>query len=121
MSCRILVTDDDELVLIAVEGLLVSEGFDVMTATNGPEALEKAAAESFELFLLDIIMPGMSGFEVCEKLRAMPAYAQTPIVMLTAKSAEADRKRGLEIGATRFLPKPIDPKELVRILKDVTA
>lgn len=121
MSHKILLIDDDELILLSVESLLETEGFEVATANNGDEGLAKAAAEHFDVFLLDIIMPGKSGFEVCEALRAMDDYAQVPIVMLSAKSAEADQQQGLSLGVTRFLPKPIDPDILVEVLQEVVA
>jgi len=121
MSCRILVTDDDELVLLSVQSLLESEGYAVATAASGQDALDRSAEERFDLFLLDIIMPGLSGLEVCKALRAKPEYRETPIVMLTAKSAEADRQQGMEAGATRFLPKPIQPERLIEVLREVCA
>jgi CheY-like chemotaxis protein len=119
MSHKILLIDDDELILISVESLLETEGFVVKTAKNGPEGLELAARERFDLFLLDIIMPGMSGFEVCQILRGMDGYHQVPIVILSAKSSEADRQKGMKVGVTRFLAKPIDPDKLIEVLEQV--
>jgi len=119
MSHKILLIDDDELILLSVESLIETEGFVVETASNGDDALQKATASRFDVFLLDIIMPGMSGFEVCAALRAMDDYQRSPIVMLTAKSSEADRKKGVEVGVTRFLPKPIDPDVLLDVLHEV--
>jgi DNA-binding response OmpR family regulator len=121
MSHKILLIDDDELILLSVESLLEAEGFEVQTASNGDEGLAKAAENHFDVFLLDIIMPGKSGFEVCTALRAMEDYAKVPIVMLSAKSAEADQEKGLGLGVTRFLPKPIDPDVLVEVLQEVVA
>ena len=119
MGKKILVTDDDELVLISVQRLLESEGFEVATAAGGSEALQKAGTEIFDLVLLDIVMPGMSGYLTLEALRGMEAYRSTPIVLLSAKSAEADREKGLKLGATRFLTKPIDPEQLVAVIRDL--
>lgn len=121
MSHKILLIDDDELILLSVESLIDTEGFTVSTAASGAEALEKASSEHFDIFLLDIIMPGMSGFQVCEALRAMDEYTDVPIVMLTAKSSESDRKKGMEAGVTRFLPKPIDPDVLLDVLQNAVA
>ncbi len=118
MSKKILVVDDDELVLIALQELLTPHGFSVTPASSGPEALEKIAAEKFDLVILDVIMPEMNGFEVCEKIRRMASYAETPIVMLTAKSAEEDKRRGVEAGANLYLPKPIAPKRLIVLLEE---
>ncbi len=119
MAPKILITDDDELMLISVEGLLESKGYAVDTASSGKEALEKAASESYDLFVLDIVMPVMSGFAVLESLRKMEAYDTTPIVMLSAKSGEADREKGKHLGATRFLPKPIEPEKLIEALEEL--
>jgi len=121
MSHKILLIDDDELILLSVESLIATEGFTVRTAISGAEALQTARSEHFDLFLLDVIMPGMTGFHVCEELRAMDEYSEVPIVMLTAKSSESDRRRGLEAGVTRFLPKPIDPDVLLDVLQNVVA
>jgi len=122
MGYKILLTDDDEMVLLSLEELLLSEdGFDVATASNGKEAIEKAGADKFDAIVLDVVMPGMSGFEVCRTLRGMENTKDTPIIMLTAKSADADRKEGLDAGANRFLPKPTDPTKFVEIVKEVLA
>ena len=117
MSHKILLIDDDELVLISVKSLLESEGYAVTTASSGAEALQTAGGEAFDVFLLDIIMPGMSGLEVCRSLRAMERYNKTAIIMLTAKSTEADRGRGLGAGATHFLTKPISPDALLEVIR----
>ena len=121
MGDRILVIDDDELVLISMEELLGLQGFEVTTAQSGEGALKKASEQTFDLVLLDVIMPGMLGFDVCRALREMDQYSRTPIILLTAKSAEADRKKGFDAGASRFLPKPIESKELLRILREELA
>ncbi|MBI5499602.1 MAG: response regulator [Deltaproteobacteria bacterium] len=117
MTHRILAIDDDELVLLSIEELLSTEGFAVTTAPGGKAGLEVAARETFELVLLDLVMPGLSGFEVCKALRAMPAFRDVPIVMLTAKAAAADRAQGLAAGATVFLPKPIHPEKLLETIR----
>lgn len=119
MSYKILLTDDDEMVLISLEELLSAENiFDVTTTSNGTDAIAKAQAETFDLIVLDIVMPGMNGIEVCKILRGMENTKETPIIMLTAKSAEADKKSGLEAGASRFLPKPTDPVKFLKIVKE---
>jgi CheY-like chemotaxis protein len=118
MAKNILVVDDDELVLLAVRELLAPLGFSVSLAGNGPEALRLAAAQPFDLVVLDVIMPEMDGFEVCRKLRQVPAFQETPILMLTAKSAEEDRQRGMEAGANLYLPKPIAPRRLIALVEE---
>ena len=117
MSKRILAIDDDELVLLSMEELLTTEGHAVTTAPGGKSGLEVAAQTRFDLVLLDLVMPGMSGFEVCRALRGMAGYGDVPIVMLTAKSTSADREEGLAAGATLFLPKPIHPVKLVETVR----
>jgi DNA-binding response OmpR family regulator len=93
----------------------------VRCAASGAEALEAAAAEPYDAVVLDVVMPGMSGLEVCRRLRALPAYARVPVVLLTAMCAEDDRRKGLEAGADWFLPKPFDPARLVEIVKEAVA
>ncbi len=118
MSKKILVVDDDDLVLIAIRELLTPLGFSVMTSANGPDALQKLLSDPFDLIILDVVMPGMEGFEVCRRLRQIAAYAETPVMMLTAKSGEEDKQRGVEAGATLYLPKPISPKRLISLVDE---
>jgi CheY-like chemotaxis protein len=116
MSKKILVVDDDELVLVALVELLSPKGYTVNTALGGPQALEKLEKGRFDLLILDIIMPEMDGYQLCEKIRAMKGYSRTPIIMLTAKSGEEDQKKGLRAGANLFLPKPIPPRLLLELV-----
>jgi CheY-like chemotaxis protein len=118
MAKKILVVDDDELVLIAIQELLSPLGFSVVKACSGADALEKIAQEQFDLIILDIIMPEMDGFEVCQRIRQTNSYTETPIMMLTAKSGEEDKERGIEVGANLYLPKPISPKKLIALVEE---
>lgn len=118
MAKRILVVDDDEMVLIALKELLRPRGYEVETVAGGKEALDKLAHNSYELLMLDVIMPEMDGFELCKRIREIKEYSKTPIVFLTAKSAEEDKVRGLEAGANLFLSKPISPEKLLRIIAE---
>lgn len=118
MAKRILVVDDDEMVLIALGELLKPEGYEVQTVSSGTEALEKLDQKSYDLLMLDVIMPEMDGFELCKKIRGLDHYKDTPIVFLTAKSREEDRSRGIEAGANLFLSKPISPDKLLEIVSD---
>lgn len=118
LAKKILVVDDDELVLSAIQELLTPMGFSVATRSNGPAALEAAARERFDLVILDVIMPEMDGFEVCRRVREIESYAETPILMLTAMSGEVDRQKGLDAGANLYLPKPIAPRRLIALVEE---
>src|SRR5690606_24842412 len=88
------------------------QGYKIMSAHNGPAALQKADEMMPDLILLDVMMPGMDGFEVCRRLRAAPKLAEVPIIILTALDDRASRLRGIEAGADDFLTKPADRQEL---------
>jgi DNA-binding response OmpR family regulator len=111
--------DDDELVLLAVGELLKTEGFEVITADRGQKALDILDSQDVDLMIFDVIMPGMDGYELCKKVRAMERFADTPIIMLTARSGEEDRKKGMEAGATVYLPKPISPVKLCSLVASI--
>ncbi|VTZ50835.1 Diguanylate cyclase [Methylocella tundrae] len=113
MTARVLVVDDILPNLKLLEARLTAEYFDVLTCTNGPTALSICARGDCDIVLLDVMMPGMSGFEVCRRLKADPATAHIPIVMVTALDQPSDRLTGLEAGADDFLIKPIDEVALL--------
>jgi diguanylate cyclase (GGDEF)-like protein len=117
MTARILVVDDDRDIARFVEVNLLTEGFRVEVAYDGVEALDKAMAEAPNLALVDVMMPGMDGFQVVERLRSDPRTAGTSIIMLTAKSLTADKVLGLTTGADDYIIKPFDPMELVARVK----
>lgn len=112
MSARILVVDDMLPNIKLLEAKLTKEYYDVITAQDGFEAIEKARKMSPDIILLDVMMPGMDGFETCRKLRADPELSHIPIVMLTALSEKESRIHGLEVGADDFLTKPINDNAL---------
>jgi two-component system cell cycle response regulator len=108
MTARILVVDDIPANVRLLEAKLMAEYFEVLTASDGPSALEVAHAQAPDLILLDVMMPGMDGLEVAERLKADPKTRHIPIVMITALTDTADRVRGLEAGADDFLSKPVN-------------
>jgi two-component system phosphate regulon response regulator PhoB len=117
MKSKILVVDDEEDAVELVEFNLKAAGYDVITASDGKEALKKARLISPQLILLDLMLPEVDGLEVCKILRRDPATSTIPILMLTAKSAEIDRILGLELGADDYVTKPFSPRELVLRVK----
>ncbi len=110
---KILIADDEPDILEIIEFNLRANGYEVTTAKNGDEALEKAKNILPDLIILDIMMPGKNGIDVCNLLRMMPAFKETLIVFLTALSDEPTEIKGLESGADDYLTKPISPKVLV--------
>lgn len=113
MSARVLIVDDFQPNLKLLEARLAAEYFDVVTASSGPEALAICAGGDCDIVLLDVMMPGMDGLEVCRRLKRDPATHHLPVVLVTALDQPADRVRGLEAGADDFLTKPIDEIALV--------
>lgn len=115
MAKRILVVDDETYIVEILTFNLQREGYEVLTAANGREGLALARTEKPDLILLDIMMPEMDGFAVCEELRKEDKL--TPIIMLTAREEEADRVSGLELGADDYVSKPFSVKELMARVK----
>jgi len=113
MIGRILIVDDESAARAALEALLRREGFDVRDASDGPSALAECATFRPDLILLDILMPGINGFEVCRRIKATPETRLTPVVLITGLSATEDRIEGINAGADDFLSKPIDINELL--------
>lgn len=113
---RILVVDDDANVSEVVSRYLLREGFSVEVVGDGRTALDRALADPPDLVVLDLMLPGIDGLEVCRRLRAL---APVPVIMLTARSDESDRVIGLELGADDYITKPFSPKELVARVRAV--
>ena len=117
----VLVAEDDPVIAALVRHRLVRDGFDVIHASNGTEALAKAAEGHIALAILDVNMPGLSGLALLERLRKNPAFARTPIMMLTAMGNEADVTRALALGADDYVVKPFSPVELVARVRRLIA
>jgi DNA-binding response OmpR family regulator len=119
---RILVADDDPVIVRLLQVNFKLEGYEVDTAVHGEEALTKARETSPDLILLDVMMPGVDGWEVCRQLKEDATTRDIPVLFLSARAQEEDRRRGLELGVTDYVTKPFDPGELValveRCLKD---
>jgi DNA-binding response OmpR family regulator len=109
----IFIVDDDPDVRDLVEYKLIQSGHDVRSATNGQDALRLVPQSNAELLLLDVMMPGLSGFDVLERLRGQDITRELPIIMLTAKAQEADSDRGFTLGANDYVFKPFSPRELM--------
>ena len=119
MTARVLVVDDIPANVKLLEARLVAEYFDVVTAEDGFKALAICDEEQVDIILLDIMMPGMDGFEVCERLKANPKTAHIPVVMVTALDQPSDRVRGLKAGADDFLTKPVNDLQLIARVKSL--
>ncbi|CUX49480.1 MULTISPECIES: PleD family two-component system response regulator [Agrobacterium] len=119
MTARVLVVDDIPANVKLLEARLLAEYFDVVTAEDGFKALAICDQEQVDIILLDIMMPGMDGFEVCERLKANPNTAHIPVVMVTALDQPSDRVRGLKAGADDFLTKPVNDLQLIARVKSL--
>jgi DNA-binding response OmpR family regulator len=116
---RILIADDEENIVISLEFLLRQAGFDVLVARDGDAALDMARSQKPDLILLDVMMPGRNGYEVCQLLREDASMAATRIVMLTARGREAEAAKGLALGADEYVTKPFSTRELVARLREL--
>jgi DNA-binding response OmpR family regulator len=116
---RIFVVEDEEDIALLLRHNLEAAGYDVQTFVNSTAALLEARRGQPSLFLLDVMLPGTNGFDLCRQIRATPELARTPVIFLTAKSEEADRVRGLELGGDDYITKPFSPRELVARVRTV--
>jgi len=114
MSRKILVADDEPNIVISLEYLMKREGYTVLVARDGQEALDTIARERPDLVLLDVMMPSKSGFEICQAVRASEDLQATKILMLTAKGRDTDVAKGLALGADAYMTKPFSTRELVQ-------
>ncbi|GBE03357.1 MAG TPA: response regulator [Nitrospirae bacterium] len=119
MRAKILVVDDEKDILELVAYNLRKEGYDVLTSWDGEEALKLIKKERYSLIILDLMLPGIQGMELCKMLKSSEDNSTIPIIMLTAKSEELDKVLGLEMGADDYITKPFSPRELVARVKAV--
>ena len=110
---KVLVVDDEVNITQILEFSIGAEGFEVISAQNGEEAIEKARREQPDLIILDIMMPKIDGYEACRILKANPLTKNIPVVLLTAKGRDIDKRLGMEVGATDYIVKPFSPNKLV--------
>jgi len=113
----ILVADDEPSIVLSLQVLLQKAGYDVRVARNGEEAVQAVEASPPDLILLDAMMPKRDGFDVCQALRANPALKDLPIIMLTAKSRDVERQKGMALGATDYITKPFSTRDLVAVVR----
>ena len=116
---KILIVDDELDTLLPLKGALEMDDFNILEAQDGIKALEKVSAETPDLILLDLMLPKLNGFEVCQRLKQNEATSSIPIIMLTAKSETSDKVEGIEIGADDYVTKPFDLDELKARIKAV--
>lgn len=116
---KILIADDEPNILISLEYLMKREGYEVVVARDGDEALAAIRRERPALVLLDVMMPGKTGFEVCDLVRADATLAATKIVLLTAKGRDTDIAKGLAIGATDYITKPFSTRDLAQRVREL--
>ena len=119
MGKTVLVVDDEVNIVTSLEYVMKAAGFDVATAYDGEEALTKVAEIVPDLVILDVMMPKLDGFEVCEKIRANPLWKSVIIVMLTAKGRDSEREKGLSLGANDYLTKPFSTHDIVKRVQEL--
>jgi DNA-binding response OmpR family regulator len=116
---KILVVDDEAYILQILEFSLGAEGFDVITASNGELAVEKAVQAQPDLIVLDIMMPVLDGYETCRRLKRQAETKNIPVILLTAKAREADKRLGFEVGAADYIVKPFSPSRLIGRIEEI--
>jgi DNA-binding response OmpR family regulator len=118
-ATRILICDDDPVILRLLQVNLELEGYEVLLASDGENALEVANAENPDLVILDIMMPKLDGYQTCSKLKENSATKDIPVIFLSAKAQQSDIDRGKEYGVEDYLTKPFDPNELIEVVERV--
>ena len=119
MAARVLVVDDEPNIVTSLEFLLQDAGFEVRTAANGQEALEQTAQFAPDLILLDVMMPVLNGYEVCQRLKSDPKTRGMRVLMLSAKGRDVEIAKGLELGADAYMTKPFSTRDLLVKVQDL--
>ena len=114
---RILIADDDPVILRLIQVNLELEGYEVITANNGEEAVAQAKAENPDLVILDIMMPRLDGYQACEQLKSSDDTKDIPVIFLSAKAQQGDIEKGRSFGVAAYLTKPFDPTELLEVVE----
>jgi two-component system, OmpR family, alkaline phosphatase synthesis response regulator PhoP len=117
MKPSVLVVDDEPNIVLSLQFLMKQAGYDVRVAADGEQALAAMRERAPDLVLLDLMIPGRDGYEVCETIRANPAWKAVKIIMLTARSREVEREKGLALGADDYITKPFSTRDLVEHVK----
>lgn len=121
MTQRILIVDDEPHIVLSLEFLMKREGFETAVAVDGEAALAALAARPADLVILDVMLPKLNGFDVCERIRADPKLAGTRILMLTAKGRDTEVAKGVRLGADAYVTKPFSTQELVAHVRGLLA
>jgi DNA-binding response OmpR family regulator len=119
MSDQILVVDDEPFILRSLTFVLRKEGFDVLEARDGEEAMEQIRAHRPAVVFLDVMMPKKNGYEVCEEVKSDEELESTFVIMLTAKGQESDRDKGLAVGADEYMTKPFSPSKITERVREI--
>ncbi len=115
----ILIVDDDAFIRRPLEFILRAEGYEPVTAADGEECLARVAESPPDLIFLDVMMPGLDGFSVCQALKGDPRFAGIPVILLSARGQEGDRVKGMELGAADFMTKPYSPTDLIHRVREM--
>ncbi|MBU0548213.1 MAG: response regulator [Candidatus Omnitrophica bacterium] len=119
MAKKILLVDDEPHIIMMLENRMKHAGYEVITACDGPEALTRAQKEKPDLIILDLMLPKLDGYKVCRMLKFDEKYKHIPIIMLSARAQEVDKKMGETVGADGFVTKPFEPQVLLGKVKDL--
>jgi len=117
----VLVVEDEPIILRLLQVNLRLEGYDVVACSGGEDALLRVEQAPPDVVVLDVVLPGIDGFEVCRRLRGSPATADVPVIMVTAQAQDEDRKRGYALGVREYVTKPFEPAELVALVREALA